>query len=56
MSVSFSAHIVFRHQVSTRNSMVAFHSAGFIVHNLRLILHELSSSQKAERVGMAIKL
>jgi hypothetical protein len=32
------------------------HFAGFVVHNLCLVPHELSPSQKAERVGMAIKL
>jgi hypothetical protein len=32
------------------------HSAGFIIRNLRVVPHELSPSQKAERVRMAIKL
>jgi hypothetical protein len=32
------------------------HSAGFAVRNLRLVRHEFSLSQKAERVGMAIEL
>jgi hypothetical protein len=31
------------------------HFAGFVVRNLRLIPHELSPSEKAERVGMAIE-
>jgi hypothetical protein len=32
------------------------HSAGFVMHNVRLAPHESSPSQKAERVGMAIEL
>jgi hypothetical protein len=55
MPVPFSAHIAFRHQASEHNSLAISAFRAFIGCNLCLTLHELSPSEKAEQVGMAIE-